>query len=76
MMKRDTIKLNAYGRYVSVERVKDEWIAFYKSVEGKRWRATDLIIPADLDRDEVVTYIADLLHESATERNPSVEILE
>ena len=76
MMKKDTVKLNAYGRHIYVERVNDEWVAFYKSSEGKRRRATDLIIPADLDRDEVVAYIADLLHESATERNPRVEVLE
>ena len=76
MTTKNIIKLNAYGRLIYVERVKAEWIAFFKSVEGKRWRAPDLIIPADLNRDEVVTYIADMLHELATERNPSVDVLE
>jgi hypothetical protein len=76
MMNNKAIKLNAYGRRIYIERVNDEWISFYQSIEGKRRRANDLIIPADLDRDEVVTWIADLLHESATERNPRVEVLD
>ena len=70
------IKLNAYGRQLHVERLNDEWIAFYQGAEGKRWRATGLVIPADLDRDHVATYIADLLHEAATESNPNVEELD
>ena len=75
-MIKNSVKVNAFGRLIYVEWINDEWIAFYQSVEGKRWRAADLIIPADLDKDELVTYIADILHESATEMNPSVEVLE
>ena len=70
------MKLNVYGRRIDVERVNDEWVAFYIGMEGKRRKATDLIIPAHFEKDEVVTWIADLLHESATENNSSVEILD
>jgi hypothetical protein len=70
------MKLNVYGRRILIERIDGEWIAFYQSVEGKRRRATDLVIPADFEKDEVVTWIGDLLHESATEKNSKVEILD
>jgi hypothetical protein len=75
MSKKD-IKLKAYGKRIDIEFTDGEWIAFYRAGDGKRMRASNLAIPPDLDRDRVVTYIADLLHESATERNPDVIILE
>lgn len=72
----DTIRLNAYGRHIEIQFVDGAWIASFRSSDGKRFRAPNLAIPADLDRDQVVTYIADLLHESATESNPNVVVLE
>lgn len=75
-MKTKSIKLNAYGKRIDVEFIDGKWIAFYRGGDGKRMRAANLAIPPDLERDEVVTYIADLLHESATERNPDVTILD
>lgn len=70
------MKLKVYGRRMDVERIHDEWIAFYVGLEGKRRKATDLIIPAHFEEDEVVSWVADLLHELATEENTSVEIIE
>ncbi len=75
-MSKSTIKLKAYGKRIDIEFIDGEWIAFYIGGDGKRLRASNLAIPPDLDRDEVATYIADLLHESATERNPDVSILD
>ncbi len=60
---------------IDVERVRGEWRAFYTGTEGKRRDARDIEIPAEIDRDEVATYVADLLHERATERYPNVEEL-
>jgi hypothetical protein len=70
------IRLIAYGRPMVIERADDGWHAFYQSPEGKRWRANELFIPNDLDRVGLVTYIADLLHERATEKHATVEALE
>lgn len=75
-MSRTVIRLNAYGKLLDIEFADGEWIAFRRGNDGKRMRISNMVIPADLDHDEVVTYIADLLHESATERNPEVTILE
>jgi hypothetical protein len=70
------MKISVHGRIIFVERVNDKWVTFYQTIEGKRHRAANLIIPAEFNEDEVVTWIADLFHESATEQNPRVEILE
>ena len=75
-MAKHQIRINAYGKPILIERNNEEWIAFYLSAEGKRRKARDIAIPPDLDQDGVVTYIADLLHESATDTHPDVEIME
>ena len=69
------IRLLAYGKLIDVERVHGEWRAYYAGTEGKRRDARDIVIPAEIDREQVATYIADLLHERATERYPNVEEL-
>jgi len=69
------IRLRVYGILIDVERVHGEWRAYYTGVEGKRRDARDIVIPAEISRDQIATYIADLLHERATERYPDVEEL-
>jgi hypothetical protein len=75
-MSEHRLKLSVYGRPMCVERIGGEWIAFHMTPEGKKWRATDLPIPSEMDWDAVIIYLADLLHESATEKHPTVELLE
>jgi hypothetical protein len=66
------MKLNAYGRHISILRVKGRWEVFDLGNEGKRRRANDIVIPASVPEAELVDYISDLLHEHATTRNPEV----
>jgi hypothetical protein len=73
-MTKNQIRINAYGKPLLIERINEEWIAFYLGAEGKRRKAHDVVIPADLDHDGVVTYIADLMHESATDTHPNVRL--
>jgi hypothetical protein len=56
--------------------MEGEWIAFYPGNDGKRLRASDLVIPSELDESQVITWIADMFHESTTEKTSSIEILE
>jgi len=69
------IRLRVYGALIDVERVHGEWRAYHAGTEGKRRDARDIVIPPEINRDQVATYIADLLHERATERYPDVEEL-
>jgi hypothetical protein len=66
------LKLDVFGRSVLVERCAEGWKAFYLGSDGKRRRAEDLIIPSTILEEELETYLADLCHEWATARNPSV----
>ena len=75
-MPENRLKLTIYGRPMCIERINGEWIAFHMTPEGKKWRATDLPIPSEMDRGGVITYLVDLLHERATAKHPNVELPE
>lgn len=70
------MKLNAFGRMLVVLRRDDEWKVMDQGNEGKRRAARDIVIPTAVSEEEVVEYISDLLHEYASERFPTVEIIE
>lgn len=74
-MAADKIKLKAFGKYLDIERINGQWVAFFHEGEGKRREARDIVIPADLEPQKIKVYIDDLLHEWATEKNPNVEML-
>ncbi|MDH3693682.1 MAG: hypothetical protein OER96_03820 [Gammaproteobacteria bacterium] len=71
-MTKNRLRLNVFGRFLDIERVGNKWIAFDKGNEGKRRRATDIVIPSSLKQSELITYLDDLLHESATASSPNI----
>jgi hypothetical protein len=59
------MKFDIYGRFqVEVRRENDAWVA-YRAELGKRSRLNDVVIPYDLDADDVGTYLDDVFHEFA-----------
>jgi hypothetical protein len=57
---------------MSVQRKEGEWLLFRESTTGVRAKVHDVVIPADLEESELETCLADIFHESASERHPSV----
>lgn len=70
-----TMIVSVFGRKVEVIRENNEWI-LYSLGEGKKRREVDIVIPSDLDENEVLTYLADIFHEVATPENNEVKILQ
>lgn len=66
------IKFNVFGKKMSVQRKDEEWLLFRESNTGVRAKVHEVVIPAELKESELETYLADIYHESATERHPSV----
>jgi hypothetical protein len=66
------IKFNVFGMRMSVQRKDNEWLLFRDSNTGIRARIYEVAIPADLEENELATYLADIFHESANEKHPSV----
>ncbi|MFC6633634.1 DUF7661 family protein [Microbulbifer taiwanensis] len=64
-------KYNIFGREVLIERSQNRWATFYQGSEGKR-RNAGIFVPPEITEIELTQYLADLCHEWATERHPSV----
>ena len=59
------MKFNIYGRFhVEVRRANDTWIV-YRAEMGKRAKLNDLVIPSDLEANEIAAYLDDIFHELA-----------
>ena len=69
------MKVNAFGRDLEISRQNEEWLIFDLGVEGKKRLAHDIVIPAAMQENQVLVYLADLLHERATSRYPNVKII-
>ena len=57
---------------MSVQRKEGEWLLFRDSNTGVRARVYEVVIPDDLEESELGTYLADIYHETASERHSSV----
>ena len=64
------IKFDVFGKRMSVQRKEGEWLLFRESNTCVRTRVHE-VIPADLEESELVTYLADIFHEGASEKHPS-----
>ena len=69
------MKFDVFGRVVLVERDARGWHAFYPGVDGKRRHAPDIVIPPDIDVQDIERYLGDLCHEGATARHRTVRRL-
>jgi hypothetical protein len=65
------IKFNVFGRLVQVEHTAEGWRSYYPGADGKR-RPASFIIPDFIEEAELVQYLGDLFHESASPGNPEV----
>lgn len=66
------IRFNVFGRIIGVTREEGEWRAVYFGSDGKHRPAPDVIIPPDVAEAELVRYLGDMFHESASPENPDV----
>lgn len=73
-MNKDRLRFDVFGRRLDVEWTEDGWVAFLPGNDGKR-RSADIPIPAGLDAKDIVRYLDDLFHESASAKHPAVRLL-
>ena len=66
-------RLEVFGRELLAERTATGWRLFHAGDEGKRGPEITPAIPAFVQTDaELLGYLADLFHESATPARPGV----
>jgi len=69
------MRIDAFGRELEIQRVGDRWRVRDVGVEGKTRPAHDIRIPGSVPEEALLTYLDDLLHETATARHPRVSWL-
>ena len=65
------LRFNVFGTLVIITGAPGAWQAFYPGSDGKR-RPADFIVPDDIPEEGLLEYLADLFHEDATPRRPTV----
>ncbi len=70
------MRVDAYGRDLEIRREAGSWQVFHIGNEGKKRPAREITIPPSVRPDQVVDYLADLLHEYASARHPEVCVRE
>lgn len=68
------IRVNVFGRSMSVRRVGEEWQLFSESQTGMRSRVYDVVIPPELTEEQLLGYLDDIYHEQASAQNPKVSL--
>ncbi|EDK30208.1 DUF7661 family protein [Vibrio chagasii] len=66
------VKFQVFHQRMSVQRQNEEWLLYRESETSIRARVYDVIIPSDLAEEELARYLADIYHEFASEKYPSV----
>jgi len=69
------IKFKVFGKNMSVHRIDQQWQLFNESEIGIRSRVYDIVIPSDLTSTELLTYLDDMYHEYATDKHPTVILM-
>lgn len=67
------LKFQVFHQNMSVQRQNEEWLLYRESETSIRARVYDVLIPSDLAEEELARYLADIYHEFASEKYPSVK---
>jgi Phytanoyl-CoA dioxygenase (PhyH) len=70
------MKVRVFGRDLLLTREAGSWEVFDVGSEGKKRRATDIVVPEYIGPEETLQYLTDLLHEFATPGNEDAYLLE
>jgi hypothetical protein len=67
-MSQAEMRFDVFGRHIAVRKKDGAWECFLLGADGKR-REMNLVIPAFVPEEEVLQFLADILHECATPTN-------
>lgn len=64
---------DVFGRTLGVQKEEDKWQVYsLDQSTGKRSRAADVVIPNFIGADEILSWLDDVYHESASAERPCV----
>jgi hypothetical protein len=65
-------KFNVFGKIMLVERKNQQWLLFNDAVIGIPTRIYDVVIPDDINANELAKYLDDIYHEYSSEKYSNV----
>ncbi|WP_440056558.1 DUF7661 family protein (plasmid) [Pseudoalteromonas sp. T1lg65] len=69
------IKFDVFGKQMSVIKKEQQWQLFNESYTGIRSRVYDVIIPPDINENELKRFLDDIYHEYSSEKHSKVKRL-
>jgi len=69
-------RFEVFGRTVQITDSDSGWKAFYLGPDGKKRPAREIMVPPDVQEQELERYLGDLCHEWASARHPAVRRLD
>ncbi|WP_261886295.1 DUF7661 family protein [Vibrio pomeroyi] len=66
------LKFQVFHQSMLIQRKGEEWLLYRESDTSMHSRVYDVVIPSDLAEEELARYLADIYHEFASEKYPSV----
>ncbi|PSW21136.1 hypothetical protein C9I98_04075 [Photobacterium sanctipauli] len=69
------LMFDVFGTKMSVQKKDGFWLLFKESDTAMRARIYDVVIPPELEEDDLATYLADIYHENATAARSEVKRL-
>ncbi len=63
---------DVFGNRMSVSRNDGQWHLYKESATGIRARVYDVVIPPELNANELARYLDDIYHEYSSDKHPSV----
>ena len=69
------MKIDAYGKMFEVTCDRGLWKIFSLG-EGKKSPVSEIAIPPHLNKEEVLEFLEDLMHEMATPERPRIVIID
>lgn len=68
---------NIFGRYVGVKREGGRWLVFRADLTERKFsRFYDIAIPDDMTEADILGWLSDIFHETATAHHPDVKRVE
>ncbi|OON39539.1 hypothetical protein BTJ39_12850 [Izhakiella australiensis] len=68
---------DVFGRYIGVKSTPDGWQVFRVDISERKFsRLYEVVIPDDVSEDQIVRWLDDIYHESASDKHPQVKRIE
>ncbi len=68
---------NVFGKHLAVKREQGHWQVYRADLSERKFsRLYEVVIPDEISAEEIVQWLDDIYHESATDKHPAITRIE